>query len=1439
MTSNNLHEKYSNYHYCIVRECKNTSIKTPGKLWIRVPREINIRNTWLRLAQRDPESLSTTSQIHFCEDHFDLENDMENYTQYKIMGSVKRIQMKPGCVPSKFVIQSYKKRKLSPTPDQLKHAYKKSLVMPILEDNKQVCSMEISKSSFHQGACEIQGRQGNKIALKMRCCVPFCKNTSDNVSTSDGERKGISFHGFPSEVHLCAAWLRALGQQHNLPDSAVVCSQHFLNDDIYETESGLRKIRIGAIPSTVQVCMICLDTDSKLLLMSKHKLEEAYEKLTGQSLCDQGNLKHTLCVQCAQRLMNFSRFRDKSLRARALMMDLVEKHEFITREHIQMVNRTKHQLNSNMVLTTLGPDHCDLHILGHPSEDKQAELEETCIMKFERNDESMWVDEDMVIKNEADNVIDFVQDPLKYETAFFQCTHCLEEFVHEHAYMHHMSMHRQNGDGECKMSQVCKPHTAVSSSSAHSSLITDNKQADSSPSAHSAQTLVAPLPASLQVLHCFKNVIDMQCSLQKSSHTEESGFICDICRIVFKKKSLLVKHLQTHADVKRFTCEVCQHKCKYQSDLKTHMRTHTGERPYSCKLCDYKSTTNSHLVTHMRTHTGIKPFTCKSCNYKCSRNSDLVRHMRTHTGMKPFSCKLCDYKCTQKSRLVTHMRTHTGLKPFSCELCDYKCTTNSTLVTHMRTHTGEKPYTCEICEYKCAHRTSLMYHNIKTHTATGEKPSSCSSLKMRCCVPFCKNTFDNVSTSEGEGKGISFHGFPSEGHLRAAWLRALGQQDNLPDSAVVCSQHFLNDDLHETESGLWQIRTGAIPSTVQVCMICLDTDSKLVLMSKHKLEEAYEKLTGQPLCDQGNLKQTLCVQCSQRLMNFSRFRDKSLRARALMMDLVEKHELITREHIQMVNRTKHQLNCNMVLTTLGPDHCDLHILEHPSEDKQKELEETSIIKFERNEESIWVDEDLQMKNEADNNLIYLVQDPLKYESVLFQCTRCLEEFVHEHAYMQHMSMHRQDGDGECETSQVCKPHAAVSSSSAHSSLITENRQADPSPSAHSAQTSVAPLPASLATNNEIKVSPTQEADSKVSCRYNRLTHYDVKLYDVFSKKAVPRQDGKVVRSCVNQNMASKDISYQATSDNEVSTTEYVDPVANTVEACVSKTVQSKTDCLKNVIDMQCSLQSSSQTEERGYICDICQKVFKGKRLLFKHLKTHAEVRWFTCEICQHKCKYPSQLKQHMIIHTGERPFLCKICDHKCTRNSDLVVHMRTHIDIKPFSCTLCNYNCKRNGNLVRHMRTHTGDKPFACKLCDYKCTQHNSLVTHIRTHTGEKPFSCNVCNYECTSNSNILKHMRTHTGIKPFSCNLCDHKYTRNSDLVVHMRTHSGEKPFSCMLCNYKCARNSNLVTHMRTHTGEKPYLCEICEYKCAQRSSLMYHMRTHTATGEKPSSCS
>lgn len=75
---------YNPYHWCIVNKCRNTTVKTPGKLWIKLPKEIKMRNTWLKLAQRDPSSLSVKSELYLCEEHFDVSNSLSSKYDFKI-----------------------------------------------------------------------------------------------------------------------------------------------------------------------------------------------------------------------------------------------------------------------------------------------------------------------------------------------------------------------------------------------------------------------------------------------------------------------------------------------------------------------------------------------------------------------------------------------------------------------------------------------------------------------------------------------------------------------------------------------------------------------------------------------------------------------------------------------------------------------------------------------------------------------------------------------------------------------------------------------------------------------------------------------------------------------------------------------------------------------------------------------------------------------------------------------------------------------------------------------------------------------------------------------------------------------------------------------------------------------------------------------------------
>ncbi|CAH1123022.1 unnamed protein product [Ceutorhynchus assimilis] len=94
---------HSRYHWCIVPMCENTSIKTPQKTFIQVPRQENRRKLWLDMVRRNPKQFSKATSVFVCEDHFDLENDMENYLRWKMMGGPKLLKQE--AFPHKFECQ--------------------------------------------------------------------------------------------------------------------------------------------------------------------------------------------------------------------------------------------------------------------------------------------------------------------------------------------------------------------------------------------------------------------------------------------------------------------------------------------------------------------------------------------------------------------------------------------------------------------------------------------------------------------------------------------------------------------------------------------------------------------------------------------------------------------------------------------------------------------------------------------------------------------------------------------------------------------------------------------------------------------------------------------------------------------------------------------------------------------------------------------------------------------------------------------------------------------------------------------------------------------------------------------------------------------------------------------------------------------------------------
>ncbi|KAJ8947854.1 hypothetical protein NQ318_010000 [Aromia moschata] len=82
-----------------MRTTRNTTVRTPGKVFVSLPRNREARESWQRAMGRSNVFLSDKSTKYCSEDHFN--EDLDNYRYFKTMKNVP-IKLKLGVVPHIF-----------------------------------------------------------------------------------------------------------------------------------------------------------------------------------------------------------------------------------------------------------------------------------------------------------------------------------------------------------------------------------------------------------------------------------------------------------------------------------------------------------------------------------------------------------------------------------------------------------------------------------------------------------------------------------------------------------------------------------------------------------------------------------------------------------------------------------------------------------------------------------------------------------------------------------------------------------------------------------------------------------------------------------------------------------------------------------------------------------------------------------------------------------------------------------------------------------------------------------------------------------------------------------------------------------------------------------------------------------------------------------------
>ncbi|VVD02950.1 unnamed protein product [Leptidea sinapis] len=543
----------------------------------------------------------------------------------------------------------------------------------------------------------------------MRCVVPTCRNDHKNVSKAEG----ITFHVFPQDPIIRAAWVHAVGRDGWVPKIwHFVCSDHFRPEDRLVTPAGLRKLKPGTIPTLfvpnhdteskedksdgLKVCRVCLTSGVKLYPTYIDDLDEIYQQINCiEDVID--GLPQYVCGECGITLLRYNEFRNKCLTSYSMMHNIIAKGETLSMNAIQSLKRCKNSLGSRLSLKRFQPDHFDVIIVEYDDdtvEDFDIVKDELATVKSEVDNDvdvdevandyddgetdfdtglEEFFDGDEIVGEEIGSAeilnVDHDYDEVKYENG-----EDIDDIDFRNVFIKSESDEfSENGFDEQKSIQVRVPDS-------ESKLDKRRKMlgVDLDPNMFTITELT------------FEEQVAMVMKRKESSNYKNGYWKCNLCFKGFLDQKAYRSHMIRHTNkCGEYECEVCKLHYKRAYAVRHHITTCHKER-YACKLCPYVGSQKFSAQMHEKWHNGAV-YQCEHCQETFEKVTTYKGHLRLKHPSNHV-CELCGYsfvseKGIEMHKTLKHQMDADLLMPEDapyCQDCDLKFASQQAYDCHLK-----------------------------------------------------------------------------------------------------------------------------------------------------------------------------------------------------------------------------------------------------------------------------------------------------------------------------------------------------------------------------------------------------------------------------------------------------------------------------------------------------------------------------------------------------------------------------------------------------------------------------------------------------------------------------------------------------------------------------------------------------------------------------------